>query len=146
MEVEDELLIGKDLEEAEEIPPEKVSRDRFLECIEAADNDPLGDLKWVFHALGAEGLKPEDAPSPGAWSLLTSLQGDELMLKTFYTSVYPRLLPNKSQIPEGDERVDDERRHFRLIERLLQEPDDIAPVLSSAEERARELAISGTNS
>lgn len=146
METEDELLVDEDLEDSKEVLPEKVSRDRFLECIDSADNDPLGDLKWVFHALGAEGLEPKDAPSPGAWSLLTSLQSDDLMLKTFYTSVYPRLLPNKSQIPEGDDRVDDERRHFRLIERLLQEPDDTAPVLSSTEKSARELALSGTNS
>jgi len=129
-------------EEPEEIPPERVSREHFLCTIETANDSPLEDLRWVFHALGAKELKPEDAPSSGAWALLTTLQGDEHLLKNFYTTVYPKLLPAKSKMEQDDDHVDDGRGQFGLIERLLREPNDTSPVLSDTERRARELAVS----
>ena len=135
----DELGPG---DEAEEIPPERLSREKFLETIGTANDEPLEDLRWVFQALGAKDLKPEDAPSPGAWAMLTTLQNDELMLKNFYATVYPKLLPPKSQMDQDDDHADDGRGQFRIIEGLLREPDDLAPVLSDTEVRARKLAVS----
>lgn len=129
-------------DEPEEIAPERVSRQKFLDTIATANDDPLEDLRWVFQALGAKDLTPEDAPSPGAWALLTDLQGDELARKSFYTTVYPKLLPPKSQMDQDDDHADDGRGQFRIIEGLLREPDDAAPVLSDTEERARKLALS----
>ncbi|MCJ7828229.1 MAG: hypothetical protein MUP81_00615, partial [Dehalococcoidia bacterium] len=110
------------------------------------DTNPIGDIRWVFHALGASGLKPEDAPSSGAWNLYQTLLQDDLALKSFYTQVYPKLLPTRAQMEKND-RVEDGREQFDRIERLLREPDDDAPVLSDVEKRAvkdgtRQLAIS----
>lgn len=127
-----------------EIPqpePERVEREKFLAGFATALHDPIGDLKWVFQALGAKDLTPQDAPSAGAWALLTTLQNDEVMLKGFYTTVFPKLLPSKSQIDKGDDRVDDGRKLFGIIEQLLREPPDDADILSDAEKRARELAV-----
>lgn len=129
-------------DEPEEIPPERVSRDKFKAGIGTANDNPLEDLRWVFQALGAEDLKAEDAPSPGAWALLTTLLDDENMLKNFYTTVYPKLLPPKSKMETEDDHAEDGRNIFGIIEGLLREPDDTAPVLSDTEERARKLAVS----
>lgn len=130
----------------ERAPPAKMSRDDFNKSFNADAFDPIADIKWVFHALGAEGLKPEDAPSPGAWSLLCSLLDDEIALKSFYTNTLPRVLPNRSTLDKDGERADDGREHFLLIERLLREPNEPAPVLNSTERRARELAVQGKGS
>ena len=122
-----------------------LSRQEFLKSIRE-DSNPLEDIRWVFHALGASDLGPEDAPSSGAWSLLQTLRNDDLALKSFYTQVYPKLLPTKAQMEKGDDRAEDGRKQFDLIEGLLREPVDNAPVLSGAERRARELAVSTTGS
>jgi hypothetical protein len=121
---------------------ERVTREKFLDGL--GDHDAIG-LKWVFQALGSKDLKPEDAPSAGAWALWRQLEEDELMLRDFYRTVFPKLLPSKAQLEKGEDRVDDGRKLFGIIERLLREPDDDAPVLSSAERRARELAVSRTS-
>ncbi len=119
---------------------ERVQRDKFLAGL--GEHDPKGDIRWVFQALGSDGLKPGDAPSPGAWAYYRQLLADQTMRKDFYRTVAPKLLPSKSQLDKGDDRVDDGRKLFGIIERLLREPDDDAPVLSSTEKRARELAVS----
>lgn len=123
-------------------PPERVDREKFLVDFAGSLHDPIGDLKWVFQALGAKGLTPADAPSAGAWALLTTLQTDEVLLKGFYTTVFPKLLPSKAQIDKGEDRVDDGRKLFGIIEQLLREPPDDADLLSDTEKRARELAVS----
>ena len=122
---------------------ERVQRDKFLAGL--GEHDPIGDIRWVFQALGSEGLKPEDAPSAGAWAYFCQLKEDQMMRKDFYRTVAPRLLPSKSQLDKGDDRVDDGRKLFGIIERLLREPPDDAPVLSSTERRSRELAVSQTS-
>uniref|UniRef100_A0A6M3LL49 Uncharacterized protein n=1 Tax=viral metagenome TaxID=1070528 RepID=A0A6M3LL49_9ZZZZ len=121
--------------------PERLEREHFLEKFTTALHDPLGDLRWVFQALGAKNLQPQDAPSAGAWGLLTALQGDELMLKSFYATIYPKLLPSKSQIDKGNDHVDDGRKLFGIIDQLLREPADDADILSDTEKRARQLAL-----
>lgn len=143
---EDEELL-QDVDTEDEKPePERVEREKFLADFASALHDPIGDLKWVFQALGAKDLKPADAPSSGAWALLTTLQNDELLLKGFYTTVFPKLLPSKAQIDKGEDRVDDGRKLFGLIEQLLREPPDDADLLSHSEKRARELAVSRAGS
>ena len=122
-------------------PPPRLTREQFLNSIPGKDYDHLADARWVYHALSAEDLEPSDAPSPGAWSMLTALQGDDLMLKQFYSTTVPKLFPSKTQ-QEDNANVDDGRRHFQLIERLLSEPDDAASILTDVEERERKLRVS----
>ena len=119
-----------------------MSRDDFLKSFNSENCNPMEDIKWVFHALGAKDLKPEDAPSPGAWNMLQSLQYDENALKAFYTTTYPKMLPTRAQMEKGDNRAEDGRKQFALIDRILCEPSSDAAVLSHTERRARELAVS----
>ncbi|MBE3088303.1 MAG: hypothetical protein IMZ61_13945 [Planctomycetes bacterium] len=143
-----EFLIDE-VEDEPEVEIELLPRDAFFKSV-SAENNPIEDIRWVFHALGAKDLKPEDAPSSGAWYLLQTLKADDLALKSFYITVYPKLLPNKAQMEKND-RAEDGRKQFDLIERLLREPDVDAPVLSDVEKQAvevgtRQLAISKTDS
>lgn len=138
VELEDEFVVD-DIEQRPVIP--LLSREDFLKTA-IEDHDAIRDIRWAFHALGVEGLEPTDAPSPGAWHLYQSLKDDEVLQKSFYSTVYPKLLPSKAQMERGTDRAEDGRKLFGLIDDLLREPSDIAPVLSGAERRARELAIS----
>ena len=138
MDDEDELEIAP---EPDRPRPEKIDRETFNQSFALQEFDPVADIRWVFHALGAEGLKPEDAPSPGAWHLLCSLLDDEIAQKSFYANTLAKILPNRSTLNKDGERADDGREHFQLIERLLREPDEPASVLSSTERRARQLAV-----
>ena len=141
----DEDFQYDEIDEEPEPEPILLSRKAFLKSIKD-DSNPIEDIRWVFHALGASDLGPKDAPSSGAWSLLQTLRNDDLALKSFYTQVYPKLLPTKAQMEKGDDRAEDGRKQFDLIEGLLREPVDNAPVLSGSERRARELAVSPTGS
>ena len=135
-----------DDEQEIEIPKEYASRESFLNSV-STENNPIEDIRWVFHALGAKDLKPQDAPSTGAWSLLQTLRNDEIALKSFYTTVYPKLLPTRAQLEKGENnRAEDGRKQFDLIDQILREPDTVAPILSSTEKRARKLAVSKKDS
>jgi len=143
--MDDEEFLTDDVEDEPEVEIELLPREAFFKSV-SEENNPIEDIRWVFHALGAKDLKPEDAPSSGAWYLLQTLKTDDLARKSFYTTVYPKLLPNKAQMEKND-RAEDGRKQFDLIERLLREPDVDAPVLSDVEKSAvkvgtRQLAIS----
>jgi hypothetical protein len=90
-------------------------------------------------------LKPEDAPSPGAWFIYATTKDNDLAKKSFITGPLTKLLPSKAEM-EKNNRAEDGRKQFDLIERLLREPTVDAPVLSGTERRARELAVSTTGS
>lgn len=135
-----------DIDNIDEEPEvELLDRKDFLENFEE-DSNPIAEMKWVFQALGAKDLIASDAPSAGAWFLLQSLKSDHTLLKSFYTTFCTKLMPNKSDMDKDDARSNDKRERLGLIERLLLEPDDDAPVLSITERRARELAVSTTDS
>ena len=136
---DEELDIEDPPKEPEKPEMQLLSRREFLKS-DHADSNPIEDIRWVFHALGAKGLKPEDAPSPGAWNLLGELRADEMLLKAFYSTVYPKILPTKAQMERGDDRAEDGRKVFSLIDDLLREPRADAPVLSRIERRGRQLA------
>lgn len=132
-------------EEIDVLEPEIELQERqeFLDSL-SIERNPIDEMKWVFHALGAKDLLPSDAPSAGAWFLLQSLKQDNLLLKSFYTTFCTKLMPTKADLDKDDARTNDKRDRLGLIERLLLEPDDDANVLSNTERRARELAVSKT--
>jgi hypothetical protein len=140
---EDGFEIEEDAVEPE-VVTEMLSREQFLEY-QGLEHDPnaIEDIRWAYQALGAKNLRPEDAPSPGAWFIYATTQDNDLSKKAFITSVVPKLLPNKAQMEKLD-RAEDGRKQFDLIDGLLREPDDLAPVFTPAERRARQLALSPT--
>ena len=146
---DEEKLIGEDELDLEIEPTELMTREQFLEY-DQLEHDVKKDLLWAYRALGAKDLKPEDAPSPGAWFIYATTKDSDLAKKSFITGPLTKLLPTKAQM-EKDDRAEDERKIFNLIERLLREPDAYAAVLSDVEKRAvkdgtRKLALSPTGS
>jgi hypothetical protein len=127
-----------------EVLTEMLSRDEFLAYTEL-EHDIKRDLLWAYQALGAKDLKPEDAPSPGAWFIYATTHDNDLSKKAFITGPLTKLLPSKRQ-QEKDDRAEDGRKQFDVIEKLLRERPDDAPVLSTLEKRAikdgqRQLAL-----
>ena len=146
---DEEKLIGEDELDLEIEPTELMTREQFLEY-DQLEHDVKKDLLWAYRALGAKDLKPEDAPSPGAWFIYATTKDSDLAKKSFITGPLTKLLPSTSEMEKND-RAEDERKIFNLIERLLREPDAYAAVLSDVEKRAvkdgtRKLALSPTGS
>ena len=140
--LEEEILEDED----DSIPFDPICRAKFLKHEELDDINPVRDIKWVYGALGVSGLKQSDAPSPSAWRLLHELEDDLALLKAFYAGPFSKLLIAGVKTEKENDRVDDDREEFRLIGRLLREPDDLAPVLNDLEGRARKLASERTYS
>lgn len=131
---EEENIIDEDENELEADPTELMTREQFLEYGKL-EHDIKADLLWAYWALGAKDIKPEDAPSPGAWFIYAKTKDNDLAQKSFINQTIPKLLPTKAQM-EKDDRAEDGRKQFDLIERLLREPDEDAAVLSDVEKRA----------
>jgi hypothetical protein len=141
--MDDEDFVIDEIEEPE-VLTEMLSREQFL-AYNGLEHDIKRDLMWAYQALGAKDLEPEDAPSPGAWFIYATTKDNDLSKKAFITGPLTKLLPSKRQ-QEKDDRAEDGRKQFDLIEKLLREPANDAPVLSALEKRAlkdgaRQLAI-----
>ena len=141
---DEEKFVVEPETEPEIDPTELMTREQFLEY-DQVDHDIKADLLWAYQALGAKDLKPEDAPSPGAWFVYAAIKDNDLAQKSFITQTITKLLPTKAQM-EKDDRAEDGRKIFNLIERILRESSNDAPVLSDTERRARQLALSPTGS
>ena len=74
-------------------------------------------LRWIFENMQVEGVKPEDAPSAGAWALLEELRKDNEQRRDFYKSLWPKLL-TKEDIEKSGKLQDDGRDVIELIKRL----------------------------
>jgi len=77
------------------------------------------DILWVYNTLCISDVKPEDAPSSGAWALLVTTRQLQTTRAAFYKDLVSKLLPSK-QLLDAEDRVIDESRNLReTIERLL---------------------------
>ena len=144
-----EFTTDEEENELEAEPTELMTREQFLEYNQL-EHDVKKDLMWAYWALGAKDLRPEDAPSPGAWFIYATTKDNDLAKKSFITGPLTKLLPSKSEMEKND-RAEDGRKCFDLIKRLLREPDEDAAVLSDVEKRAvkdgtRQLELSATGS
>ena len=84
--------------------------------------DTISDINWIYNHLMIADLKPEDAPSPGAWAHLQYHRSSPAAMDEFFTKVYPRLIPAKGVIQKMQDLFhDDGRTTFDLLERLLAE-------------------------
>jgi len=86
--------------------------------------DTISDINWIYMHLMIADVKPEDAPSPGAWAHLQYHRSSTEAMAEFFTKVYPRLIPSKSVIQKMEDKLhDDGRATFDLLERLLAEDE-----------------------
>jgi len=86
--------------------------------------DTISDINWIYNHLMVADVKPEDAPSPGAWAHLQYHRSNTAAMAEFFTKVYPRLIPAKGTIQKMQDLFhDDGRATFDLLERLLAEDE-----------------------
>ena len=84
--------------------------------------DTISDINWIYNHLMIADVKPEDAPSPGAWAHLQYHRESTATMAEFFTKVYPRLIPAKGTIQKMQDLFhDDGRATFDLLDRLLAE-------------------------
>ena len=84
--------------------------------------DTISDINWIYNHLMIVDVKPEDAPSPGAWAHLQYHRSTPAAMDDFFTKVYPRLIPAKGTIQKMQDLFhDDGRTTFDLLDRLLAE-------------------------
>lgn len=96
------------------------------------DLDPIAMMTWVFNHLAVKGVKPADAPSPGAYNYLRFVQMNQDNMVDFYTKAFPRLIPAKSAQEDSNKFHDDGRTTFDLLDRVLKEGQPVTeqvPVL-----------------
>ncbi len=74
-------------------------------------------IQWVFESMELADVKPDAAPSAGAWGLLMHCRKNPDAKQDFYLSVWPKLLPAKSQLDVGHGFSDDGRA-LELIDRV----------------------------
>ena len=77
-------------------------------------------VDWVFEALGRKNVKPEDAPSAGAWALY---QHAELKKDWFYQTYHCKTLPTRAQIDADSGFKDDGRGIIKVIDKLVDQND-----------------------
>lgn len=81
-------------------------------------------IEWVAQKIAISDVKPEHAPSSEAWGLLQWVQRSDTNESEFWRSIYPKLLPSRSQMEsvdrplEQDEEDDDPT--MRALERHLE--------------------------
>lgn len=89
-----------------------------------AEMDPVRDLTWIYNHVAVRDVEPCDAPSPGAYAHLKFIQQSADNMVDFFTKVYPRIIPSKSQIESLNKFNDDGRANFDILERLQGESED----------------------
>jgi hypothetical protein len=117
---------------AEEFPPQGLAR---VEAFPGAEDLPAGVLevlkakgdcniakaiRWVFDAIGDPSIKPTDAPSTGAWSLLAWARSSAATRGQFYAMYLPKLLA-KADRGQGADNVqfDGKGPTTELLERIM---------------------------
>lgn len=87
-----------------------------------SSNDAREILRWVYEHLGdteaqLAKLKP---PSPGALAHLLELRASPDLKRDFYNTVYPKLLPSRSELNRAERMNDDGRTTLELIGRVAE--------------------------
>ena len=77
-------------------------------------------IYWVFNSLDIAVMRAQDAPCPGAWSMLQWAKKDADSRDLFFKSYVVKLLPSKSQMEAEEAQADDDGKHLaETIKRLL---------------------------
>jgi len=99
-----------------------LSKQFTRDFLDATRNASITEIvNFVFNSIDIPTVRPKDAPCAGAWSLLQAVQRDEQLKYQFYTSVWPRMIPSKSELEKMTAYQDDGREELSVIERLQRE-------------------------
>lgn len=80
-------------------------------------------VQWVFDSIDIKDVRPEDAPSSGAWSFLQRVRTYPDLLKEFYRSIWAKMLPTRSEIEARERFEDDGREQIHLIDQIIKARD-----------------------
>lgn len=127
---------GQDVEVPQPVAPMKVIEDQQKQAEQSAvdfladssefenvdaDMDPVRDLTWIYNHVAIRDVSPSEAPSPGAYAHLKFIQKNDDNMVDFFTKVYPRIIPSKSQIENLGKFNDDGRSNLDLLSQLQAE-------------------------
>ena len=107
----------KKLRAKEEKPKETtelIPRDRFQ--MDTAPSPQV--ISWVARNLVVLDVRPEECVSPEAWGLLLWVREGGTNESEFWRSIYPKLLPSRTQLDAQDRFKDDGRRLLTLIDEV----------------------------
>jgi len=96
-------------------------RSDFSEEAFEANSDPVKEIIWIYNNLYIKNINKKDAPTPGAYSYLMWAQSSLVNRTDFLKTIYPKIIPSKSQIDKGSGANDDGRPNLNLIEKLLRQ-------------------------
>lgn len=91
---------------------------------ESKNVSPLVYMEWVANNISIKAVKPSDAPCPAAYSLLMWVRECDGNVEKFWTTMFTRTLPAKSQLEKQGNLNDDNRSTFDLLSRLQGEGKD----------------------
>jgi hypothetical protein len=94
------------------LPVEEMPTHEPCETVELLDIDSYDerpdmsrDILWVYENLVREGVKPEDAPSLGAWALLKWARENR---NRFFEQVLPKARATEREAEEDKDRLEDQ--------------------------------------
>lgn len=80
-------------------------------------------IEWVARHLSVRGVKPEQCISPEAWGMMNWVRSSPRSMDTFWSVLYPKLLPNKQQIEEADAATEQNVKVLEFVNHWLDEYD-----------------------
>jgi len=75
-------------------------------------------VRWVFDNLAIEDVKPEDAPSAGAWAMLIDCRTSADARSKFMNGLWPKLLPKGRGDDAEDPLADDGEGVLEFIQKV----------------------------
>jgi len=102
---------------------EAEAMEKMLENVSPIDLP--GDIRWVYSQLENKGVRPDQAPSAGAWSLLG-------WARKYQSRFFEQLLPKSlAKASDDDVAVKREKRRIEeieaILERLAEQESDVPP-------------------
>lgn len=98
------------------------------------------DVLWVGNHVRVTDVTPKDAPSAAAWNMLLSIRYGHMTSSEFYRQIWPKAALNQRELDRTNERTDDGRKIFTVLDRLSTKRTD-AILLDSPEDSRGELVI-----
>jgi len=105
----------------------------WAEHWDTASDDYVRDAQWVYGKIGSPNVQPEDAPSPGAWSMLRWARGNE---DRFFEQIMPKVMAKSSKTLSNSEG--------ELPDEYKQDPTEIRRMLAEHHLHCEREAVSDT--
>ena len=109
-------LLGRDVEGKDDLPSLEGEVESSLFRETGASTPEC--VAWVAKHMMLKGVKPEQAPSSEAWSMLCWARRNNQNEAQFWGQIYTKLLPSRSQLDQEQRYKDDGLKVLSVIEGL----------------------------